>query len=343
MTVDRGLSVPAAVKHRVRRTFSIRRELLTKSREAALAAIQLFNNPLVTFKSESFIVLIMIAWTYLLHSHYRGLGVEYRYFERTRSGRRRFKRTEDGSYRYWDLRQCLRARECPLDEDTKANLEFLIGLRDEITHRMCPNLDSYLSARYQACCMNFSDYLQSLSDGKFEIQGHVSYSIQLGRFDHEQAAASHGSPLLPNVQAYIARFDEALSEERFNSPRFAYRLVFTRKLVNHVGQADRVVEFVSPDSEAAQGIAKDRWLLKETERPKHLPGEIVAMMKAEGYSFTMHQHTQLWKRQSARDPTKGYGTELGKTWYWYDRWVEEVRRYCEAAREAELRRASREL
>ena len=49
-----------------RKLFSIKNELLTKSREAMLCAVQIFNNPNVVFKSESFIVLSTIAWTYLL-------------------------------------------------------------------------------------------------------------------------------------------------------------------------------------------------------------------------------------------------------------------------------------
>lgn len=44
-----------------RRLFSIKEELLCKSREAALAAVQVFNNPNITFKAEVFVVLMHIA------------------------------------------------------------------------------------------------------------------------------------------------------------------------------------------------------------------------------------------------------------------------------------------
>ena len=60
----------------------IKTQLLEKSREAALNAVQTYNNPLTTFKSESFIVLMNIAWMYLLHSYYHSEGVEYRYYEK---------------------------------------------------------------------------------------------------------------------------------------------------------------------------------------------------------------------------------------------------------------------
>ena len=63
---------------RIRRFNSKKDELIKKSREAMLAATQIYNNPLITFKSESFITLSVIAWTYLLHAYYQKIGVDYR-------------------------------------------------------------------------------------------------------------------------------------------------------------------------------------------------------------------------------------------------------------------------
>ena len=78
----------AATKKRKRRIFSVSEELIEKSREAALAAVQIFNNPQTTFKSEIFIVVMNIAWTYLLHAYYRKHHIEYRYFEQKKKIRR---------------------------------------------------------------------------------------------------------------------------------------------------------------------------------------------------------------------------------------------------------------
>lgn len=46
-------------------------ELVAKAREAMISAIQSYNNPRVSFRSEIFIVLSIIGWTYLLHAYYR--------------------------------------------------------------------------------------------------------------------------------------------------------------------------------------------------------------------------------------------------------------------------------
>lgn len=114
-------------KRRIRTVGSVSNELLKKSREAALAAVQVFNNPAITFKSEIFVVMMVISWTYLLHAHFRKQGIEYRYFKVTGT-RKRFDRTSKGAFKYWELERCLNDRASPVDKATANNLRFLIGL-----------------------------------------------------------------------------------------------------------------------------------------------------------------------------------------------------------------------
>jgi hypothetical protein len=318
---------------RKRRVFSVARELLCKSQEAGLAAIQVFNNPLVKFKSETFIVLMTIAWTYLLHACYRKTGVEYRHHKH-RTKRRVFERTKNGSYRHWELRQCLEEPRCPLDNETKKNLLFLLGLRNEIEHHMSPHLDSYLSARYQACCLNYNYYLKQLFGEKCGIDQFMTYSIQFAQLSEEQVTRAEDESIPPNVRAYVARFDKELTAEELNSPKFAYRFLFVRKLAGKPGQADRVIEFVSPSDEIAKAINKEHWVLKEVEKKKYLPGQIVEMMQKEGFAgFNMHHHTELWKKLDGRNPGKGYGVQVARTWYWYERWIDIVRQHCTGNRD----------
>lgn len=95
---------------------SLTLELLAKSREAALGAIRVFNDPHVSFKSETYIVLMVIAWTYLLHAYYRKNKIEYRYF--TMQGKRhKFDRTKRGAFKYWELERCLNESMSPIDKD----------------------------------------------------------------------------------------------------------------------------------------------------------------------------------------------------------------------------------
>jgi hypothetical protein len=134
------------VAKRKRSIGSLRTELISKSREAALSAIRIFNDPQVGFKSETFIVLMVIAWTYMLHAYYRSKDVEYRYFKQGPK-RRVFDRTKHGAFKYWGLERCLNEEKSPIDKDAANNLRFLIGLRHEIEHQMTRALDNFLSGR----------------------------------------------------------------------------------------------------------------------------------------------------------------------------------------------------
>lgn len=312
-----------------RRFHSVATRLVSQSQDAALTGVQVFNNPQIKFKSETFIVLMNIAWTYLLHAYYHRTKIEYRYY-RKHGERRRFERTDDGGFRYWDLSKCLSVKECPLDNETKKNLEFLLGLRDEITHHMSPVVDQFVSARFQACCLNYNHYLKSLFGARHGIDRHLGYSLQFQSISREQLAAPTEGDLPPSVRSFIARFDDDLTAEELNSERFAFRMLFVPKLTGKAGQADEVIEFLKPDSEIAQSINRDYITFKEVERPKYLPGKIVSMMSEEGCSsFTMHSHTELWKSLDAKNPARGFGVDVAGAWYWYDRWVETVREHCE--------------
>lgn len=117
--------------------------------------------------------------------------------------------------------------------------------------------------------------------------------------------------------------------EVFASAKFAYRVIFVPKTANHPNQADQVITFVKADSEIAKTVNAAYAVIRETERPKWLPSQIVAKMKAEGFlKFGMNDHTDFWKERDAKNTSKGYGAQIAKTWYWYDSWVSEVRKHC---------------
>ena len=291
-------------------------------------AVQTFNNPLTTFKTETFIVLMSIAWTYLLHAYYRSEHIEYRYPSRGPK-RRKFARTASGSFEYWDLAACLRASSCPLDEPTKSNLRFLIGLRNEIVHHQSTGVDHQFAPRYLACCLNYERYVCDLFGEQYSLRDAAAFTLQFRDIMAGAGALEAPQRLPSNVAGYLREFDAEMSEEDFASPYFRLSFPFTPLVAKSKAQADEVIKFVAFDSELSQEL--NRVFLKEVERPKHLPSDIVSRMNEEGFmKFTMYHHTQLWKELDAKDPGKGYGVWVSKNWYWYDRWVERVREHCSA-------------
>lgn len=316
---------------RNRKVWSIKKELLNKSREAALAAVQIFNNPNITFKSESYIVLMVIAWTYLLHAYYREKQIDYRYYSQ-QGKRKEFDKTKHGAKKHWELERCLHDSNCPIDKDTQNNLKFLIGLRHEIEHQMTTRIDDILSARFQACCLNYNREIKRFFGDELGIEKHLSFSLQFSSITTEQKdLLSEEKDLPSNIQAYIQGFDNTLSEEEFSNPSFAYRILFVPKTANRKGQADKVIEFVKSDSELAEKVNKEYTVLKETERKKYLPSQVISQINQEGFpNFKMYQHTELWKKKKAKDSKCQYGVVVGKTWYWYESWLNTVREHCKS-------------
>jgi len=319
---------------RRKRIGSIKTELVNKSREAAMAAVQIFNNPQISFKSELFIVTMHIAWIYLLHAHYRNNKIDYRYFSQN-GERKRFDKTKHGAYKYWELERCLNDKNNPLDSDTSNNLRFLITLRHEIEHQMTSHIDDTITAKFQACALNYNHYVQKLFGERNGIDKHLPVSLQFSAVSRDQLnILSERSDIPKHISACINCFEDELSPEEFQSTRYAYRVLLTGKTANSKGQADEVITFVKADSEMAQSINKTYALIKETERPKYPAGYVVQIMRDEGYpKFNMYHHIQLWKKLDGKNPAKGYGVTVVKNWYWYESWLKIVRTHCEENRD----------
>ncbi len=314
----------------MRRYHSIKDELVRKSRESMLAAVQIYNNPNITFKAETFISLAVIGWTYLMHAYYRGQNIDYRYYQQ-KGNRKEYDKTKYGAYKHWELERCINDDACPLDVATIANLRFLIGIRHEIEHQMTDKIDEYISAKLQACALNFDFYITKLFGVKYKMSDELALTIQFSPVTPEQSNGLKNNPhLTSNIKNFVCVFEDDLPEETIKSSKYAYRILFVPIAANRARQADRVVEFVKPESELAEEI--DKILIKETEKPKYLPGQIVKMMNEKGFvKFKTHHHTDLWKSEEAKQNSK-YGTMIAKTWYWYQPWVDRVEKYCQEHR-----------
>lgn len=300
-------------------------ELLIKAREAMLFSVQAFNNPTTYFKTEMFIVAAMIAWTYLLHAFFKRENVDFIYRDK-KSGEPL--NTPQGQEKFFDLAQCIKIDQCPLSIGEKRNLEFLLGLRHEIEHRSTSRIDDAISAKLQACCLNFNAAIKRIFGDRKGLDRELSLSLQFARLsaDQRQATLVHRD-LPPAIAAFNASFDQGLSNDELNDPAYAYRVAIVPVLIKNPRKADEVFEIVDRDSAEAEAI---NIVLRDRERPKHLPSQVVQRMRERGFSrFNMHHHTQLWKRLDAKKEGKGFGTSVAGTWYWYDNWIDEVLKHCE--------------
>ena len=303
-------------------------ELLIKAREAMIAAFHTFNSGGLTLRAELFIVTTIIAWTYLLHAWFKREGIDYRH-TKNQNGQKVFIKTPSGAEKFWELGQCLKHARCPIEQGTKDNLAFLLELRHEIEHRSTNRIDDAVSAKLQACCINFNDAIKALFGAQYALERRLPIALQFVTFSPDQRSILKMTGGLPrNVETMMDGFERHLTPEQQADPRYAFRVFMVNKTANRAPSADLAVEIVPPGSEISE---KFNIALKEVEKKKYLPSEIVNQMKVEGWDrFTMHSHTKLWKKLDAKNPAKGYGAvAVGKTWCWYETWLNRVRQECE--------------
>ncbi len=293
-------------------------ELLIKAREAMIAAVHTFNSAGLFFRAELFIVTSVIAWTYLMHAYYKREGIDYRY---KKGGV--VQKTKHGADKFWELGQCLAHGACPLEKGVIDNLKFLTEIRHEIEHQSTDRIDDALSAKLQACCINFNDAIKTLFGKEFGLEKRLPIALQFVTFDGGQRATLVGQDLPQNIATAMDNFHNGLSDEEQADPQFRFRVAFVPKVAGKASQSDLAVEFVKAGTPEATNV--ERVLLKETERPKYLPSEIVAKAKAAGFvAFEIYDHTQLVNQLDARNLGKGYGVFVAGKWHWYDSWFEKV-------------------
>lgn len=301
-------------------------ELLVKAREAMIAAVHTFNAAGLTFRAEIFITTAMIAWTYLLHAWFKKEGVDYRH----RVGND-VARTPSGAEKYWELGRCLTHQPCPVPEGVRFNLEFLLEIRHEVEHRSTDRIDDALSAKLQACCINFNETIRRIFGAQYGLERRLPIALQFVTFDADQRQALKAGRALPaNIETAMDAFHDRLTDAQQADPAFAYRVAFVPKLGGKASKADLAIEFVKPGTPEAEEIS--RVLLKEVDKPRYTATQIVQRMQDEGYPrFTLHAHTRLWQDLDAKAGDKGFGRagDYPNTWVWFDTWLARVRAHCQ--------------
>ncbi|MBW2087214.1 MAG: DUF3644 domain-containing protein, partial [Deltaproteobacteria bacterium] len=79
------------------------KKTLENSIDAALLAVEVYNKPRTAFRSQGFIILMIIAWTRLFHAYFNH-GIRDKYYYKESNGR--YKRV-DGEKKAWELSTCI--------------------------------------------------------------------------------------------------------------------------------------------------------------------------------------------------------------------------------------------
>jgi len=284
--------------------------LVIKAREAAILSLDIYNRPVTTFRTPGFIVMIVIAWTSLLHAIFERKGIDYIY--RDSDGEPIL---IDGDEKAWELGTCLNNYYGKNHRPEKENLMFLIGLRNKIEHRYVPDIDLKVSGECQSALLNFDELITEEFGDYYSVKETLAVPLQTSSLKQTfqiEAMKKFQSKQYDKIKEYIDTFRSQLADEVFQDPKYSFRAFLVPKIGNHLSSSDMAIEFVKydPNNHKDMETIKNVALIKERHVPvvnpgKYKPSDVVRLVTEKlGVRFTMHNHTQAWNYYKVRSSLK---------------------------------------
>ena len=287
------------------------KSILDAAVDSALLAVEIYNKPRTTFRSQAYITLMIIAWTRLFHAYFHNT-IGDRYYYKKKNGRYE---TVDGERKAWELNECLKKYN-QLPDAIKLNLEFFIKLRNKIEHRHIDptEIDISIFGECQSLLFNFENYLVKFFGKNNALNEALVYSLQFSHLRTNEQTNAGKSVLSTDtikILNFVNKFRESIPDDTFNSYEYSIKLIQIPRISN-TNRADAAIEFVKwnelndADKEAYKQVAvliKDRVVRVEGANVERLkPGQIVNLVKAAlpDYGFNNSAHIALWKMFNIR-------------------------------------------
>lgn len=276
--------------------------LLNKAREFALLAVSIYNNPYTEFKTYGFIVNIIISYTALFHAVFEKKGIDYFYKNKDGSNIK-----VDGDDKAWELSECCNEYWQGNNSPEKANLQFLIGLRNKIEHRSLPAIDLAVSGECQSALSNLENILVSEFGDDYALIANLATAMQLTRISQQAQADALKQMQKENykvVREYMETYRNDLDDEVLESQKYRIRAFLIPKIGNHAKSSDLSIEFVKISNlsdEEKLSYEKGVAFIKGVESQYRLkPSKVVDAIKIVFPNFNMSLHTKCWKYFDAR-------------------------------------------
>lgn len=189
-------------------------ERLVSAREAMIQAVQVFNNPSMHFKTQSFAVSAIIAWTYLFHQKYLSEGETIH--------------KTDGKTK--SLSFLIGENKYDVAEAIRANIEFMIETRNSIEHELLGQIDTCLQSKFQACAVNFNTMLKQWFGNHMDLAEHLSFAVQFANLSTQQLNQIQMQELPETIKAIDINLAKKYSPEALLSKAYDFTVYYGQTL-----------------------------------------------------------------------------------------------------------------
>lgn len=218
--------------------------LLSQAHQSALLAVEIYNKPLIKFKSEGYITLMMIAWTKLFHAYFKDNLIEFH--SKDQNGK--YILNEDGEKKTWSLSKCIRVFD-GLSEPVRQNLTIHIKLRNRIVHGSVDTVifDAVFFPECQSLLYNFENFITRYFGNQFALNQSLAYALQFSTLRTDKQSEALNDLTYMNqgkIFEFLNLFRMQLKDEVFHSPEYGVRLMAIPQIQNS-GRRGVAVEFVN--------------------------------------------------------------------------------------------------
>jgi hypothetical protein len=281
--------------------------LVIKARESAILALDIYNRPLASFKSEGFIVMMIIAWTSLLHAIFEKEGINYYY--KNKDGENKL---IDDDLKCWELSKCISEFYKGENNPVRLNISFMIGLRNKIEHRFVPKIDNHIGGECQALLLNFDDLLTEQFSNYYSLKELLVFPLQTSNLRHDStidAVKKFQGKHYHSIKEYIDVYRNNVNIDIYNDPKYSFRVFLMPKTGNHKNTSDMSMEFIPYDvnkKEDMDLLQRHITIIKEkniqvANQGKFKPTAVVIAVKDKiKRSFSIHNHTMAYKYYKIR-------------------------------------------
>lgn len=220
--------------------------LIIKAREAALAAVQHYNNPTSIFRSGNYIILMVIAFTSLFHAIFKRDKVNFEDATRKTKNGKPYLWDAERSVNYYATYYKTKIVKSELAAIVK-NLELMVPIRNDIEHQFMPELDHFIVGHCQAMLMNFERILIEEFTNYYTLNTSLSLALQFSTqrsVDVANSLKRFQSDEFQELRKEITRFHASLPLDIYTNPSFAFKVYLIPKIGNHPNSSDVAIEFV---------------------------------------------------------------------------------------------------
>ncbi|MBK8442336.1 MAG: DUF3644 domain-containing protein [Sphingobacteriales bacterium] len=203
----------------------ISRQLIDKSQEAIILALETYNKPTIKYRIEGFCFFYTNAWELILKA---------KIIEDNKSENSIYYKKVKGQLRKsLSLRDCLRKVFTNENDPIRTNIETVADIRDSATHFIIEELESIYSGLFQAGILNYVDKLNEWFDGCITDKCSPALMTLVGDskdIDPIKIKKKYGPTILEFVEAQMTELNKRenkIGNSKFRIP-VEYKLVLTK-------------------------------------------------------------------------------------------------------------------